>query len=75
MHGQQNIKIYSTYFGCPLRPSSAIYKAVVAASGTDQTIWGASFFKRDRLDTFEEAGSPDSMICTRGCNYSFMYCW
>jgi len=21
---------------------------------------------------FEEAFSPDSMICTRGCNYSFM---
>jgi len=23
--------------------------------------------------TFEEACSPDSMICTTGCNYSFMY--
>jgi hypothetical protein len=25
--------------------------------------------------TFEEACSPDSMICTRGCNYIFMYSW
>jgi len=25
--------------------------------------------------TFEEACSPDSMICTRGCNYGFMYSW
>ena len=25
------------------------------------------------LVTFEEACSPDSMICTRGCNYSFMF--
>ena len=27
------------------------------------------------LVTFEEAHFPDSMICTRGCNYSFMYSW
>jgi hypothetical protein len=25
------------------------------------------------LATFEEACSPDSMNCIRGCNYSFMY--
>jgi len=25
------------------------------------------------LATFEEACSPDSMICISGCNYSFMY--
>jgi len=30
---------------------------------------------RTYLVTFEEARSPDSMICTRGCNYSFMYSW
>jgi len=69
---------YYTCFGCPLRPSSGVHKSVVAASGTDHTIWGASFFKCDQirtpyLVTFEEACSPDSMICTRGCNYSFMY--
>jgi len=30
---------YSTYFGRPSRPSSEVHKTVVAASGTDQTIW------------------------------------
>ena len=81
---------YSTCFGSSSRPSSGVYKNVVAASGTDHTIWGASFLKRDQirtslgprrsqtspyLVTFEEACSPDSMICTRGCNYSFIYSW
>ena len=56
---------YSTSFGRPSRPSSGVHKTVVAASGTDHTIWGAS--------TFEEDGYPDNMISTRGCNYSFMY--
>ena len=50
---------YSTCFGRPSRPSSGVHKTVVATSGTDHTLW--------------EACSPDSMICTRGCNYSFMY--
>ena len=53
---------YSTCFGCPSDPSSGVHKTVVAASGTDPY-----------LVTFEEASSPDSMICTRGCNYNFMY--
>ena len=39
----------STCFGRPSRPSSAVHKTVVAASGTDRTKWGASFFKRDHL--------------------------
>jgi len=30
---------------------------------------------RSTLVTFEEACSPDSMMCTRGCNYSFIYSW
>ena len=68
---------YSTCFGRPSRPSSGVYRTIAAASGTDHTIWAASFFKRDQirtyLVTFEEACSPDSMICTRGCNNSFMY--
>jgi len=42
---------YSTCFGRPSRPSSGVHKTVVAASGTDHTIWGASFFKRDQLRT------------------------
>jgi len=61
---------YSTRFGCPSRPSSGVHKTVVATSGTDHTVWGASFFRRDHLVTFEEASFPYSMICTRGCNYS-----
>ena len=39
---------------------------------TENTPGTHVFFKRDV--TFEDACSPDSMICTRGCNYSFMYC-
>ena len=38
---------YSTSFGRPSRPSSGVHKTVVAASGTDHTIWGTSFFKCD----------------------------
>jgi len=38
---------YSTCFGRPSHTSSRVHKTVVAASGTDHTIWGASFFKRD----------------------------
>jgi len=68
---------YSTCFGRPSRPSSGVHKTVVTASGTGKTNWDASFFKRDQirayLVTFEEVCSPDSMICTRGCNYSFMH--
>jgi len=42
---------YSTCFGRSSRPSSGVHKNLVAASGTDHTIWGASFFKRDRIRT------------------------
>jgi len=42
---------YCTCFGLPSRPSSGLHKTVVAASGTDRTIWGASFFKRDQIRT------------------------
>ena len=63
---------YSTCFGRPSCPSSGVHKTVVAASGTDHTIWGASFLK-PYLVTFEEACSSYSTICTRGCKYSFMY--
>ena len=40
---------YCTCFGRPLRPSSGVHKTVVAASGTDHTVWGASFLKRDQI--------------------------
>jgi len=68
---------YSTCFGRPSRPSSGVHKTVVSASGTDHTI--PCFLKRDQiivlLVTFGEACFPDSMICIRGCKYSFMYSW
>jgi len=38
---------YSTCLGRPSRPSLGVHKTVVAASGTDRTIWEASFLKRD----------------------------
>jgi len=63
---------YSTCFGRPSRLSLGVHKTLVAASGTYHTMWGASFLKRDHISpylvTFGEACSPDSMICTRGCN-------
>jgi len=42
---------YCTCFGRPSRLSSGVHKTLVAASGTDHTIWGASFFKRDQIRT------------------------
>ena len=39
---------YSKCFGRTSLPSSGIHKTVFAASGTDHTIWGVSFFKRLR---------------------------
>jgi len=42
---------YSTCFGHPSRPSSGVHKTVVAGSGTDHTIWGVSFLKRDQIMT------------------------
>ena len=62
---------YCTCFGRPSRPSSAVHKAAVAASGTDHTVWGASFFTRDQIRT----GLGPTVICTKGCIYSFMYPW
>ena len=63
------------YMFRPSHPSSGAHKTVVAACGTDHTIWGASFLKRDQirtyLVTFEKACSPNIMIYTRGWNYNF----
>jgi len=53
---------YCTCFGRPTYPSSGVRKTVVAASGTDLTIWGASFLKRDQLVTFEEDSGTDHTI-------------
>ena len=59
---------YSTCFRRPSRPSSGVHKTVVAASGTNHTIWGPSLFRRDQimthyLVTSEQARSPDSTKC------------
>jgi len=49
-----------TCFGRPLHPSSAVHKTVVAASGTDHTIWGASFLKRDQFYALLMMGAMDA---------------
>ena len=45
---------YCTCFGRPSRPSSGVHLTVVAASGTDHTVCGPSYLKRDQI-----------RICTR----------
>ena len=49
---------FSTCFGRPSRPSSGVHKTVVAVSGTDHTLWEASFFKRDHVVTDGRDGRP-----------------
>jgi len=43
---------YSICFGRLSRPSSGVHKTIVAASGTDQTTWGASSPKREQIRTY-----------------------
>jgi len=57
---------YSTCFGRPSRPSSGVHKSIVAASGTDHTIWGATFFKRDQIRTVPEAATTVLCIADDG---------
>jgi len=40
---------YCTHLGRPSHLSSGVRKTVVAASGTDHTIWEARFFKREQI--------------------------
>jgi len=42
---------YCTCFGRPSRPSSGIHKTLFSASGTDHTIWGATFLKHYQIRT------------------------
>ena len=37
------------FSGRPSPPSPGVHKTVFAGSGTDHTIWGANFLKRDRI--------------------------
>ena len=58
---------YSTCFGRPSRPSSGAHKTVVAASGTDHTIWGASFLKRDQISTDLRQTVPNQSLFGHVC--------
>jgi len=51
---------YCTCFGRPSRPSSGVHKTVLAASGTDHTIWGASFLKRDQIRAYTPLFVPQA---------------
>jgi hypothetical protein len=61
---QQYASIYllqnhSTYFGCPLHPSSGVHKTVTAASATCHSIWVTTFLQRDQIRT------PEVLIWSR----------
>ena len=53
---------YSTCFGRPSCPSSGVHKTVVPDSGTDHTLWGASFFRRDQRRTEDLFGHPPKIL-------------
>jgi len=58
---------YCTCFGRPSRPSSGVHKTVVAPSGTDHIIWGASFLKRDLIRTGVGPSVPEgatTVLCS-----------
>jgi hypothetical protein len=65
---------HCTCFGCTSHPSSSVHKTVTAATGTGLIIWATTFLQRDNV-TSEEGCCPETMTCTRGCCYSFMYSW
>jgi len=61
---QQYADIYlllncSTCFGHLSRPSSGVHKSVIAGSGTDHTVWDASFFKHGQIRTYLVLCTPD----------------
>ena len=64
---------HSTCSGCPSHPSSGVHKAVTAASGTGHSIWATTFLQHGLSATLEEGCCSDTVTCTRGCSYSFMY--
>ena len=53
---------YSTCFGRPSSPSSGVHKIVVAASGTDRNIWGASKLAPQIVRSVPEAAT--TILCT-----------
>ena len=66
---------YSTCFGCPSHPSSGVHKTVTAASGTGHITYLSNDLPPawPNKATSEESCCSDTMTCTRGCSYSFMY--
>jgi len=61
---------YATCFGRPSRPSSEVHKTVVAASGTDHIIWGASFLKDGQIRTHESLfGVQETVVAASGTGH------
>jgi hypothetical protein len=59
---------YSTCSGVHCTQSSVVHKTVVAASGTDHTVWGASFLKRDQIRTGVGPAVPHQAATTVLCS-------
>ena len=51
---------YSTCLGLPW---SGVHTTAVGASGTDRTVWGASFFKRDQIRTCLRLTAAATVLC------------
>jgi len=68
---------YSTCFGCLSHPSSGLYKAVTAASGTGHSILAKTFLQRGliRPRWRTVVAQICDRTCTRCCSYTFMYSW
>jgi len=69
---------YSTCFGRPSHPSSGVPKTVFAASATDHTVWGASFFKRDQILLMMGAMDARNMygnLAVKNICKLFASCW
>ena len=67
MQQYANIYLLLNYCACFERPSRSssgvgIHKTVVAASGTDHTIWRASFLKRDQIRTDLGPSAPNQSL-------------
>jgi len=66
------LQYHSTCFGCRPHPSSGVHKTVVTATGTSHLFVQLPHCNVSKL---EWGSCTDNMICTGGCNYSFMYSW
>ena len=65
---------HSTCFRCLSHPSSGEHKTVTAASDTGHITKECNNLPPTwPLATMEEGCCSDTMTCTRGCSYSFMF--